>query len=141
MEAWESAVSQTHLFTLERNSSRLTLWRSSLTQLSHAPVAIRTWDDSGYFEFIVIADGEWLFYIDADTEQLSAMDISKGDQTPTLLFSNLRSVCRIRLIPDTSEQLISGELSNPCKRTHVHTSVSQSPLPSPFAPVLMVTAG
>ena len=115
-EIINSATSQSHLFTLERDSSRLELWRSHLTGLAHDPEKIISWDDPNYFEeFIVTADGKWLFFIDADTNQLCAVDISTPQtQTPTLLFSNLKNVRKIRFIPDTLDQLFNGELSNPC---------------------------
>ena len=109
-----SAVSHTHLYTLDQNTTHTTLWRSNLTRLRDTPTRQRVWDNSESFrEFTVTTDGEWLFYIDPITNKLAATSSSINNQSYSqqpVLFKSPAGLRALRLIPNTQQR----PFTDPC---------------------------
>ena len=125
-----SAVSHSHLYTLEQNTTHTTLWRYSLTRLQDPPTPLRVWNhNEAFIQFTVTADGEWLFYIDPTTNQLAVISVSENctDSELPMLFPSLTGLRALRLIPNTQQQLSTDPcLSSSCSHLCLPLSNSES---------------
>ena len=124
-----SAVSHTHLYTLDHNTTHTALWSYELTRLRDPHTRQRVWNNSKNFrEFTVTPDGEWLFYIDPITNQLTVISISINNHSnQPVLFKSLSGLRALRLIPNTQQQLSTDPcLSSSCTHLCLPLSSNQS---------------
>ena len=123
-----SAVSSTHLYTLERNSTHTGLWRSPLDKLNETPIQQRVWENSEELnEFMVTADGQWMFYLVPQTGEVAVISITQSSTTDPVVFHNLTDIRSLLLIPDTSQQQYTDPcLASSCTHLCLPLSHSQS---------------
>ena len=123
-----SAVSDTHLYTLERNSTHTGLWQSPLDKLNETPIQQRVWKNTEELnEFIVTADGQWMFYLLPQTGEVAVTSITSSSTTDSVVFHNLTDIRSLLLIPDTTQhQYTDPCLASSCTHLCLPLSHSQS---------------
>ena len=121
-----SAVSDTHLYTLERNSTHTGIWQSPLDKLNETPIQQSVWNNTEEMnEFIVTADGQWMFYLMPQTGEVAVISITQSSSTTPVVFHNLTDIRSLLLIPNTTQH----EYTDPCLAsscTHLCLPLSHS---------------
>ncbi|KAI6657916.1 Low-density lipoprotein receptor-related protein [Oopsacas minuta] len=120
-----SGISHTHLYTLNKNSTHTSLWKSSLDQLYENPTEHKVWDNTEELkEFIITPDGEWLFYIESSTGKLAVISNTNSYTTELDVIDNITDIQNLLLTPDTTQPSTDPCLTSSC--THLCLPLSHS---------------